>query len=393
MNTEFYRRPLPTDLIGFASETGRQIFREALAEGNMEGYFAIAEQYHTQAEPAFCGLGSLVVALNAMAIDPGRLWQGPWRWFDETMLDCCVPFDRIRERGITLHEFSCLARCNGATAELHNAGTAASPPPPASTSTASDAALQAFRNQVAHTMAHADSGIVVVAYSRQALGQTGDGHFSPIGGYNAQRDQMLIMDVARFKYSPHWVNTADLFRAMTAIDATTQRPRGWILLRRAPGGRPMMLRLFAAKNLGSIALTALVEELEQALPTAQTVADVVDIFAKLAPTFWDTIGTFHDGPHLPTEHASEVQALLAGLAASPMAALVKTSRVAPELQPLIALLLLALPERALTSASLSLQTAFATARHIAATDDGLRREVAALSQQLAVVWCGPASCA
>lgn len=386
MYTEFYRRPLPTELISFASETGRQIFREALAEGNMEGYFAIAEQYHTQAEPAFCGLGSLVVTLNAMAIDPGRLWQGPWRWFDETMLDCCVPFERIRERGITMHEFSCLARCNGATAELHSATTEPDP-------LALDAALQAFRTQVAHSMSHADSGIVVVSYSRQALGQTGDGHFSPIGGYNAQRDQMLIMDVARFKYSPHWVNTVDLFRAMTAIDATTQRPRGWIVLQRAPGGRPMMLRLFAAKNVGSIALAELIDALERALPTAQTVADVVDIFAKLVPAFWDTIGTFHDGPHLPAEHANEVQALLAGLAATTMAAHVRAADVAPDLQSLIALLLLALPERALASASTSLQTQFATARHIAATDDALRSEVAALTQQLAVVWCGPVSCA
>ncbi len=377
----------------------------------MEGYFAIAEQYHTQAEPAFCGLGSLVVALNAMAIDPGRLWQGPWRWFDETMLDCCVPFDRIRERGITMHEFSCLARCNGATAELHNVnaaksstiqnaapdaiftaapdvGFAATPD-----AAAPDAALRAFRSQVAQSMAHADSGIVVVAYSRQALGQTGDGHFSPIGGYNAQRDQMLIMDVARFKYSPHWVKTTDLFRAMTAIDATTQRPRGWILLRRAPGGRPMMLRLFAAKNVGSIALASLVDALEQALPTAHTVTDVVDIFARLAPTFWDTIGTFHDGPHLPDEHAAEVQALLAGLAATPMAAAVRAAHVEPALQPILALLLLALPERALARASLALRTAFTTARHIVETDQALRSEVAALQQQLAVVWCGPVSCA
>ncbi len=351
----------------------------------MEGYFAIAEQYHTQAEPAFCGLGSLVVALNAMAIDPGRLWQGPWRWFDETMLDCCVPFDRIRERGITMHEFSCLARCNGATAELHNATTESAMP-------AAAAELQAFREQVAHSMSHADSGIVVVSYSRQALGQTGDGHFSPIGGYNAQRDQMLIMDVARFKYSPHWVNTVDLFRAMTAIDATTQRPRGWIVLQRAPGGRPLMLRLFAAKNVGSIALAELVDALDRALPKAQTVADVVDIFAKLTPAFWDTIGTFHDGPHLPAEHASEVQALLVGLAATTMAAHVRAD-VAPDLQSLIALLLLALPERALAHASTSLQTQFATARHIAASDDALRSEVAALTQQLAVVWCAPVSCA
>jgi hypothetical protein len=29
----------------------------------------------------------------------------------------------------------------------------------------------------------------------------GDGHFSPIGGYCVERDAVLIMDVARFKYT------------------------------------------------------------------------------------------------------------------------------------------------------------------------------------------------
>ncbi|HPH69062.1 MAG TPA: phytochelatin synthase family protein, partial [Kofleriaceae bacterium] len=107
MDAQYYRRPLPPELVAFSSDLGRQVFREALAEGNMEGYFAVAEQYQTQAEPAFCGLGSLVVALNALAIDPGRLWQGPWRWFDEKMLDCCVPLEVVRQQGITMHEFGC----------------------------------------------------------------------------------------------------------------------------------------------------------------------------------------------------------------------------------------------------------------------------------------------
>ncbi len=38
-----------------------------------------------------------------------------------------------------------------------------------------------------------------------ADGCAGDGHFSPIGGFHAQRDLVLILDTARFKYAPHWV--------------------------------------------------------------------------------------------------------------------------------------------------------------------------------------------
>ena len=60
--------------------------KEALAEGNMEHYFPVAEQFRTQDEPAYCGRSTLVVALNALGIDPGRLWKGPWRWFNEDMV-------------------------------------------------------------------------------------------------------------------------------------------------------------------------------------------------------------------------------------------------------------------------------------------------------------------
>jgi glutathione gamma-glutamylcysteinyltransferase len=76
----YYRRPLPEGLVAFASLEGRALFREALAAGGMEGWFPLAEHFHTQSEPPFCALGSLVVVLNALAIDPGRTWKGPWRY-------------------------------------------------------------------------------------------------------------------------------------------------------------------------------------------------------------------------------------------------------------------------------------------------------------------------
>ena len=48
----FYRRPLPEGLIAFASAEGRQLFREALDSGTIEGWFALAEPFHTQADCA-----------------------------------------------------------------------------------------------------------------------------------------------------------------------------------------------------------------------------------------------------------------------------------------------------------------------------------------------------
>jgi glutathione gamma-glutamylcysteinyltransferase len=107
MSQTLYRRPLPSEAIAFSSLDGRKVFAEALAAGGMEGYFPLAEQFHTQSDPAFCGLGSLVVALNALGIDPGRLWKGPWRWFSEELLDCCKSLDEVRRSGITLDEAAC----------------------------------------------------------------------------------------------------------------------------------------------------------------------------------------------------------------------------------------------------------------------------------------------
>lgn len=40
------------------------------------------------------------------------------RWFDESMLDCCVPIDVIEVKGITLPQLDCLARCNGAMVHM-----------------------------------------------------------------------------------------------------------------------------------------------------------------------------------------------------------------------------------------------------------------------------------
>lgn len=214
MTETLYRRPLPPGVVAFSSEDGRSLFAEALSAGGLDGYFPLAEQFHTQSDPAFCGLGSLVVALNALGIDPGRLWKGPWRWFAEELLDCCVPLEQVRRRGLDIEELACLARCNGADVEAHHAD---------------DADLEAFRAAV--LTGAKGSSVVVASYDRAALEQTGSGHFSPIGGYHAARDLALVLDVARFKYPPHWVPLERLYRAMEPIDSVTGRARGWMTLR------------------------------------------------------------------------------------------------------------------------------------------------------------------
>ena len=117
------------------------------------------------------------MVFNALEIDPRQVWKGPWRWYHETMLDCCKPLDRVKEDGISLDEVGprscqagaatqrhgppwvtcpvqaiCLARCNHGrivTAEY-----------------AEDGGLPAFRQQVMETTQRDDS-FLVASYSRK----------------------------------------------------------------------------------------------------------------------------------------------------------------------------------------------------------------------------------
>eukprot|EP00981_Chlorochromonas_danica_P011871 scaffold4337_cov182-Ochromonas_danica.AAC.6 len=209
----FHRRTLPSPAIGFSTEEGRKIFNEALCSGNLEGYFPLAEHFTTQ--------GSLSMALNALLIDPHRIWKGVWRWFDESMLDCCTPLEKVQMEGITLGKVGCLARCNGAEVIMRHGDTVS---------------LEQFREDVKTVCSLTqstmnDRQVMIVSYSRRSLGQSGDGHFSPIGGYHPERDLVLIMDVARFKYPPHWVPLVDLYTALQPIDKATGKSRGYLLLK------------------------------------------------------------------------------------------------------------------------------------------------------------------
>ena len=58
----------------------------------------------------------------------------------------------------------------------------------------------------------------------------GGGHFSPLAAYNGNADDLLLMDVARYKYPPFWVDADLLWQAMATTDTSSGRHRGFILV-------------------------------------------------------------------------------------------------------------------------------------------------------------------
>ena len=381
-SASFYRRPLPEDLVAFASAQGRQLFREALGSGGMEGWFALSEQFHTQADPAFCGLGTLVVVLNALEIDPGRIWKGPWRWYGEDLLDCCLPLEEVKRKGVTIDELACLARCNGAISRVVRGD---------------EGSVEDLRREVRAATASPRGPVLVAAYSRALLGQTGDGHFSPIAGYHAERDLVLILDVARFKYPPHWVPLPALWEAMKAFDPATGRARGFIVLDRGvQRALPLFFRLSAGDGVGAL-VTALLEQapaLLAAAPTDSGAALVAGWVKAVETQLRDKVcrgmGCQSTVPaRLPPEHRAAVEQLLAELRQTAVHQAVVASRPPGQTSQIpdevLATLLLALPEAALAQLPAATRQTLRSLREGESIGPALAEEIAALREQMSIL--------
>lgn len=355
MSETLYRRPLPTDATEFSSAAGRQLFAEALAAGGLDGYFRLAEQFHTQTEPEFCGLGSLVVALNALAIDPGRLWKGPWRWFSEEMLDCCVSLEQVRRRGLDLDEVTCLARCNGAAVDLFRAET-------------SD--LAAWRSSL--DTAARGQGVVIASYDRAGLDQTGSGHYSPIGGYHAARDLVLVLDVARFKYPSHWISAERLWQAMHAVDPATGKSRGWIALQRRANGVSLGFTLSCEGD----DLKGFARRLSAAVDGLDPAASVEEVAGALAPLAANVL------VRVPNTSAHQAAIGTARTAIRNLAIFSRIEHaVGSEHAEAVTILLIAIAERLAPARRDELNTVLADADHhpaLASELENLRTQIGAL---------------
>ena len=148
-----------------------------------------------------------------------------------------------RRSGITLQQFSCLATCN----RLKSAVSYGETTPGfyffllcSNKSKLISDFLQKFRKSLVNSV-RSDDQVLVASYDRSVLGQTGSGHFSPLAAYHADSDQVLIMDVARFKYPPHWVKLETLQKALCSVDTTTKKPRGFVELELKKGTRPLIM--------------------------------------------------------------------------------------------------------------------------------------------------------
>jgi hypothetical protein len=68
----------------------------------------------------------------------------------------------------------------------------------------------------------------VINFTRGPLFGNGGGHHSPIAGYLADEDLVLVLDVNQ-NYGPWLVKTERLYAAMNTLDTGAQKKRGAVV--------------------------------------------------------------------------------------------------------------------------------------------------------------------
>jgi len=207
---------------------GNFYLMESMQHGHHWPYLLMPGTFKTETWWTYCGLSTLTLALNYLDVPPPH-YTGIFKWWSEGKLLDLYPQIKAKidldPPGTTMGELECIAADMG----LH-----------VNTVTAVGKEKAKFRDvlQSVTLGANYQKQILLVNYHRMLVGQAGSGHWSPIAAYAPFADRVLIMDVARYKWPPHWVRTDDLIRAMDTADVVgdTKEPRGWMLLEK--GGTP-----------------------------------------------------------------------------------------------------------------------------------------------------------
>ena len=211
----FFRTPsidllaLPDSLIALESSAGEKLLAESefLAD-----YQELIASFVVQSRPAYCGVASSVITLNALRNPTSPLDQSSF--FNTNARQVKDPL-RVSLTGMSLRELGDFLRAHGAEASVVYA---------------SDTDIDSFRSMAQRNLV-TDEDFVLVNYQRAELGQVEMGHISPLAAYHAGTDRFLILDVAAYKYPPVWVSTKELWEAMSASVGSSPRTRGFIMVR------------------------------------------------------------------------------------------------------------------------------------------------------------------
>ncbi|TMH29501.1 MAG: phytochelatin synthase [Betaproteobacteria bacterium] len=230
------------ELVPFSSDEGLA----RLARSNAKVDFpALANQFEPQSNAAFCGPTSAAIVLNAargrsadLPRDRSRLRAEDLQYvpnnYDPTIPrftqdnvitkgqktraqvlgePLAINGKQIKDFGYQVRQLDEMLKANGVSTRLTVVDD---------TKTEQDIRAEL----VANLQRRGD--YIIVSYLREAVGQRGAGHISPVGAYDAESDSFLVLDVNPASAGWVWMPTKTLVKGMRTFD--TVENRGYILI-------------------------------------------------------------------------------------------------------------------------------------------------------------------
>jgi len=229
-------------LVPFASAEGMERLARSSAKSD---FAALANQFEAQATIAFCGPTSAAIVLNAAhpqdreaPRDRSRLQAADSQYLPKS-LELTVPRhtqesviatgkktraqvfgepstingQRLRDGGYQLRQLDEMLQAHKLATRLVivEAGTTE----------------DSIRKDLIDNLSR-PGDFVIVNYKREAVGQSGGGHISPLAAYDAASDSVLILDVNPSHYPWVWMPIPTLIQGMRTRDVVENR--GYILV-------------------------------------------------------------------------------------------------------------------------------------------------------------------
>lgn len=207
-----HRLPLPKELISLESQTGIQLLGESQTR---QDYTPLSTYFETQKRPAYCGVATAVMVLNALGSHESKYQRLNQDTFFTTKASSIRSPYLVTFSGMSLDELGALLQSHNRKVEVYHA---------------SNSTLEQFRT-IAKANLKTDKDFIIVNYYRSAMGEKGGGHISPIAAYHEKTDRFLIEDVSSYKYPPVWVSAASLWKAINTGDPTTGQTRGYLIVK------------------------------------------------------------------------------------------------------------------------------------------------------------------
>ena len=198
---------------------GTERFARSAVNSSVLKVFGYAE---TESRQTFCGPTSLAIAMNSLGLnDPTPPSLFPYHLVTQetvfTPANLLVKsYDEVDRSGLMLDQLARFAKNLKLQASVLHAA---------------DLSASDMRARLIAVLGQPDSR-VIVNFNRASLGQQGEGHFSPLVAYDAASDSFLILDVARYKYPPAWVDYKDLDTGMRTVDPSSGLSRGVLIVAR-----------------------------------------------------------------------------------------------------------------------------------------------------------------